>query len=334
MPLFSHRKICKSSKEGRQNERRFLDILISRTDRAYFRDLQEYWTILGQRNRLLKHIRDTNLNLTRSNRSKRSQDTKITDQENQTGEDVQLNKKTPDEQKKRTSIQFKMDDYLHLDVWDQKLAEVSSSILRKRLDYTKYLLEYGALSLMHLTSLKEELIVSYRSISGLDSSMSKKEIETYFFNRLKTARDDDIARGSTAQGPHRDDLSFSLNGQDARLYASQGQQRSIVLALKMAELVILSRRTGEKPILLLDDVLSELDASRRHQLLDVISGHQVFITSTDVSMFQPWDGPLHLYAVSMGTVTPEKAVEAKEKKEAKKEQIVEVKVEAITDKKD
>ncbi|NMA00462.1 MAG: DNA replication/repair protein RecF [Clostridiaceae bacterium] len=321
-------------KGGPAERRRFLDILISRTDRAYFRDLQEYWTILGQRNRLLKHIRDTNLNLTRSNRSKRSQDTKITDQENQTGEDVQLNKKTPDEQKKRTSIQFKMDDYLHLDVWDQKLAEVSSSILRKRLDYAKYLLEYGALSLMHLTSLKEELSVSYRSISGLDSSMSKKEIETYFFNRLKTARDDDIARGSTAQGPHRDDLSFSLNGQDARLYASQGQQRSIVLALKMAELVILSRRTGEKPILLLDDVLSELDASRRHQLLDVISGHQVFITSTDVSMFQPWDGPLHLYAVSMGTVTPEKAVEAKEKKEAKKEQIVEVKVEAITDKKD
>lgn len=298
-------------KGGPAERRRFLDILISRTDRAYFRDLQEYWTILGQRNRLLKHIRDTNFSFSRSNRSKCSQDPKSTDQANQIDEDVQQDNKASDEQEKRASFQFKMDDFLHLDVWDQKMAEVSSSILRKRLDYTKYLLEYGSLSLMHLTSLKEELSVSYRSISGLDPSMTKKEIETYFLNKLKTARDDDIARGSTAQGPHRDDLSFSLNGQDARLYASQGQQRSIVLALKMAELVILSRRTGEKPILLLDDVLSELDASRRHQLLDVISGHQVFITSTDVSMFQPWSGPLHLYAVSKGTVTPEQVVETK-----------------------
>ncbi len=308
-------------KGGPAERRRFIDIMISRTDRAYFRDLQEYWTILGQRNRLLKHIRDTVFNLSRNHRNKRSPEPKSTEQEAQSGNDVQQNMNTSDEQKKLDAFQFKMDDYLHLDVWDKKLAEVSSSILRKRLDYTKYLLEYGSLSLMHLASLKEELSISYRSISGLDHSMTKSEIETHFLNRLKTARDDDIARGSTSQGPHRDDLFFTLNGQDARLYASQGQQRSIVLALKMAELVILSRRTGEKPILLLDDVLSELDASRRHQLLDVTSGHQVFITSTDVSMFKPWNGPLHFYAVSKGTVTPEHVDESKEtRKEATPEQ--------------
>ena len=299
-------------KGGPAERRRFLDIMISRTDRAYFRDLQEYWTILGQRNRLLKVIREANYYNSRRRQSKRSQEQQGTQNNKHSAEEDQSESKMPDEKKDVDSSLFQMDDHLHLDVWDQKLAEVSSSILRKRLDYAKYLQEYGALSLMHLTLLKEELAVSYRSLSGLESSMTKKEIETHFLNRLKTARDDDIARGSTAQGPHRDDLFFSLNGQDARLYASQGQQRSIVLALKMAELVILSRRTGEKPILLLDDVLSELDASRRHQLLDVISGHQVFITSTDASMFRPWNGPLHFYAVSKGTVTPKSVVGAGE----------------------
>jgi len=99
---------------------------------------------------------------------------------------------------------------------------------------------------------------------------------------------DDLRRGSTSVGPHRDDLRVLLDGRDARGYASQGQQRTAVVSLKLAEAELVARRTGERPVLLLDDVLSELDLERRGALLrQVGSGGQVVITSVDVGPFPP-----------------------------------------------
>jgi len=99
---------------------------------------------------------------------------------------------------------------------------------------------------------------------------------------------DDLRRGSTSIGPHRDDLRVLLDGHDARGYASQGQQRTAVVSLKLAEAELVARRTGERPVLLLDDVLSELDLERRGALLrHVGSGGQVVITSVDVGPFPP-----------------------------------------------
>jgi DNA replication and repair protein RecF len=99
---------------------------------------------------------------------------------------------------------------------------------------------------------------------------------------------DDLRRGSTGVGPHRDDLRVLLDGQDARGYASQGQQRTAVVSLKLAEAELVARRTGERPVLLLDDVLSELDLERRGALLrHVGSSGQVVITSVDVGPFPP-----------------------------------------------
>ena len=222
-------------KDGPSERRRFLDILISRTDRSYFRELQEFWRVIGHRNRLLKQQRDEAF----------------------------------------------AQDVTQLDIWDESLAEVASSILVKRLSYVEKLERYAALSLRHLTASKEELSLQYKGFLGLVEGMDEAMIRERYLARLERLRDDDLFRGNTSQGPHRDDMLITLNGSDARLYASQGQQRSVVLALKIAELLILSEISGEKPILLLDDVMSELDQSRRSRLMEVISDHQVFMTLTD-----------------------------------------------------
>lgn len=264
-------------KDGPSERRRFLDILISRTDRSYFRDLQEFWRILMHRNRLLKHLR--------------SRPAGPSD-----GEDL-----------------LPADPHAQLDVWDHTLARHAAAILEKRLRTVDLLTGYAALSLQHLTASRENLGLHYKGLPGLASGMDRESIQALYLERLARTREDDLLRGNTSQGPHRDDLLITLNGSDARLYASQGQQRSIVLALKMAELLILTEVTGEKPILLLDDVMSELDEDRRSRLMEVICGHQVFITCTDPGQIRPWaeeagtclpggPSPVHYYRVEEGQV--------------------------------
>lgn len=117
---------------------------------------------------------------------------------------------------------------------------------------------------------------------------------------------DDLRRGSTSVGPHRDDLRVLLDGQDARGYASQGQQRTAVVSLKLAEAELVARRTGERPVLLLDDVLSELDLERRGALLrQVGNGGQVVITSVDVGPFPPdLIAGASVWSVEAGQVAP------------------------------
>jgi DNA replication and repair protein RecF len=105
---------------------------------------------------------------------------------------------------------------------------------------------------------------------------------------VHNSRAEDLRRGSTTVGPHRDDMRVVLGGQEARAYASQGQQRTAVVSLKLAEAALVTRRTGQRPVLLLDDVLSELDAERRASLLrQVAEGGQVIITSAEASPFPP-----------------------------------------------
>ena len=100
---------------------------------------------------------------------------------------------------------------------------------------------------------------------------------------LRVARDVDIRRGTTSVGPHRDDLTLTLSGMDVRVYGSQGQQRTTALSLKLAELDIMRREIGEWPVLMLDDVMSELDPRRRRQLLGRLKGIQTIVTCTDMS---------------------------------------------------
>jgi len=117
---------------------------------------------------------------------------------------------------------------------------------------------------------------------------------------------EDLRRGTTSIGPHRDDLRLLLGGQDARGYGSQGQQRTAVVSLKLAEAELVARRTGERPVLLLDDVLSELDLERRGALLrQVGGGGQVVITSVDVGPFPPdLIAKASIWSVEAGQVEP------------------------------
>ena len=100
----------------------------------------------------------------------------------------------------------------------------------------------------------------------------------------------EIRLGSTLYGIHKDDIEIALNGKDARLYASQGQQRSLALAMKLAEGELSKKITGEYPVFLLDDVLSELDSSRRNYVLSSLTGRQIIITSCDADLFQDFPG--------------------------------------------
>ena len=98
---------------------------------------------------------------------------------------------------------------------------------------------------------------------------------------MQKQRQNDLYRGSTSLGPHHDDMQFFLNNKQAKLVASQGQTRSIVLALKLAELECLTEKTGIRPVLLLDDVMSELDQNRRNALIGAMKSAQVFVTCTE-----------------------------------------------------
>ena len=101
--------------------------------------------------------------------------------------------------------------------------------------------------------------------------------------KWKSSREDDIQRCLTSFGPHREDVGLTLKDREMKLYASQGQCRTAVLSLKLAQMAIFERISGEKPVLLLDDVMSELDVNRRRRLLDEIRGFQTFVTCTDRS---------------------------------------------------
>ena len=115
-------------------------------------------------------------------------------------------------------------------------------------------------------------------MKALSGGFSREEAEAAFLEELRRTQRGDVRTAFTSLGPHRDDLELEIGGVSARVYGSQAQQRSLVLALKLAEAEMLHRSSGETPIVLLDDVMSELDQSRQDYLLNHLHGRQVFIT--------------------------------------------------------
>jgi len=170
---------------------------------------------------------------------------------------------------------------LQLEVWNQALAEQAAGLIEQRMIYTRRIAELAAEAQEKISSGREKLYIKYRTVSGIKPDFTKKQIADYYLEKLNTNMADDLDKRTTGQGPHRDDLELSLDGDGLKPFASQGQQRSAVLALKLAELAILRQDTGEAPVLLLDDVMSELDESRRVRLLENINDAQVFVTCTD-----------------------------------------------------
>lgn len=170
-----------------------------------------------------------------------------------------------------------------LDLWDTQLAAAADRVLSKRLSSVRTLNQLAQDIHENISAHKETLSVAYE-MRGLDS---ESDIAESFFKLLRLKRDDDIRNGSTSRGPHGDDLKFLINGKELKLYGSQGQLRTAALSLKLSELQFLKSETGEYPLLLLDDVMSELDAERRELLLGFLSREkiQTLITATDRAYF-------------------------------------------------
>ncbi|MBQ7722738.1 MAG: DNA replication/repair protein RecF [Selenomonadaceae bacterium] len=170
-----------------------------------------------------------------------------------------------------------------LDLWDEQLANVAERIISKRLTSVEKLNELANSVQQKISAESENLSIVYH-MSGLDSS---ENIAENFLDLLRERRNHDVRNGSTSHGAHRDDLKFFINGRELKIYGSQGQLRTTALALKLSELEFLKSETGEYPLLLLDDVMSELDAERRKLLLDFLRREkiQTLITATDRAYF-------------------------------------------------
>ncbi len=192
------------------------------------------------------------------------------------------------EQKERTI------DQKVLDSWNENLVILGAMLFVNRIKIYKKLTEYASQYYLKLTSneiLTSEYIPSFNDnkeeipyVSLFD--LNKDAVEELLRKALNKVIYEEKTRGKTLIGPHRDEINFFINNREARSFASQGQQRSIALALKLGQLSLIRELSGNQPILLLDDVMSELDEKRRNELIKVIDGQiQTIITATDVLCF-------------------------------------------------
>lgn len=169
-----------------------------------------------------------------------------------------------------------------LDSWDDQLARYSAVVINERLKYLEMLSEYSKNIYSGISDNREIFSVEY-SRTESDKSISIRDLYLKELDLLKESRKEDIINKTTSVGPHRDDILININGVSARSFASQGQQRSCTLALKLGESEIIEKITGEVPVALLDDVMSELDEKRQDYILNHINDRQVFLTCCDPS---------------------------------------------------
>ena len=236
-------------KGGPGGRRSFLDSEIGQVNRSYVRSLSRYNRILSQRNDVLRNLRKS-----RSSRS------------------------TED---------------LLLEPWDLQLARSGAAIVTVRLTMLHRWAAGARATYQEIAGPGEDLTMSYQcsfsgeiplSMQDNDLSITNEDMEARLLDRLGESRVEEVGRGYTVVGPHRDDLALFVSGRDARYFASQGQQRSVVLALRIAEVGWMKEEIKRPPLLLLDDVMSELDTGRAQRLARLVgSGVQTFITCTDLS---------------------------------------------------
>jgi len=172
--------------------------------------------------------------------------------------------------------------------WDRELTISGAYILRERLEAVGELNTLIGPIFCHMTAGDAPLVATYQSsVAGLGERPDERMIEQAFLAHLNRLHDDEIGRGQTLIGPHRDDLQLTMNQISIGTYGSRGQQRSATLALKLGEAELMRARAGDAPVLLLDDLLSELDHERRTHLLAMIGrpDQQTLITATGMEDF-------------------------------------------------
>lgn len=234
--------------------RRYLDITLCQINPSYCRALSQYNQVLAQRNALLKQLAEG---------------------------------------------RGKQDQLLY---WDEQLAEYGAVLIVSRQEALAELSRLACERYRMVSSQAETLrlyytpsfdpdqrpVLDYQRPLSLEemlnepARLSVSEVARAFVQHLRRSRREEIARGVTLVGPHRDDLHYLLDGIDMTLYGSRGQQRTTALALKLAEVDLMNHMVGEPPVLLLDDVMSELDARRRERVIDAVEGvQQSILTTTD-----------------------------------------------------
>ncbi len=189
-----------------------------------------------------------------------------------------------------------------LSIWNGQLAETGAFIIKQRYEFAEKLAEIAKEIHKRISFGVEELNIKYKASVPIKAP-ELKNIEKDFLETLEEYQNEDIRRGNTSIGCHRDDLNFEINGIDVRTFGSQGQQRTVALSLKLSELKLMHKETGEYPVLLLDDVMSELDEDRQKKLFEELGDIQTFVTATDFKSIPPVElRKFHIYEVIGGKV--------------------------------
>ena len=194
-----------------------------------------------------------------------------------------------------------------MDVLNEQLVNYGSKILDRRLSFVARIAGLARDIHSRIAEGSETVETKYHSRTNLDGADAVDQLAERLRSRLEEVRDEEIRRGITLVGPQRDDLIFTVNGVDARTYGSQGQQRTIALSLRLAELELMNETANEPPIILLDDVMTDLDEGRRKQVFDMTRGRcQIFVTAPSKRVFAPeFIAGGRIYRVAEGQVTPE-----------------------------
>jgi DNA replication and repair protein RecF len=255
-----------------ESRRNWIDGLLIQLEPVYAHLLHQYERVLRQRNALLKEIRHR--------------------QESDIGENGCL----PVQELNVTN---------QLQLWNEQLAAAASPITRRRARVLARLTPLAKTWHEKISNRTEILEINYvPNVTWTEDAPSK--VQQAFLAKIEQRRFPEQQQGKTLVGPHRDEIEFIINQTPARYYGSQGQQRTLVLALKLAELKLIEEVTGEAPLLLLDDVLAELDPNRQNQLLDAIGDRfQTLITTTHIGSFhQEWINNSQILSVQAGKIIP------------------------------
>lgn len=266
-------RIIKDSPERRRS---FINRELSQMRPAYYDAFKRYNDALKEKNALLKGY----FNVKKKTFSR--------------ADNLSLNEPNPYDNSRRFNEEM-------MDIYDRQLADAGYEIIRFRKEFVE-MLSGEAGEIMHkISGGREELRIEYKTACDFVTGPEGREI---LFSQIYHNRDRDIYNGYASLGPHRDDIEFYINGRDARKYGSQGQQRTIALSLKLAEIRIARQMLDEPPVLLLDDVLSELDLDRQRFLVSEIDDVQLFITSAELNdeVIKDLRGGT-LFRIEDGTVT-------------------------------
>lgn len=264
---------------GPEQRRNWLDALLIQLEPVYAYILQQYNQILRQRNALLRSLQKAEL--------KR--------------DSLQMEPDALALEKISSDQRLDIPDPDQLALWNAQLAIAGTRVIRRRARVVRRLAPLAHHWHRLISGSTEDLEVKYTPNVALEQD-NPEAVQQAFLEKLQTRAIAERYQGTTLVGPHRDEVEFSINATSARQYGSQGQQRTLVLALKLAELKLIEEVIGEPPLLLLDDVLAELDLKRQNQLLDAIQDRfQTLITTTHLGAFDAqWLHSSQIFAVKAG----------------------------------